>query len=395
MHALQTAMHSILPTPSHPLLPKLRFRSEWRPRWTRGGSQTESEQLEGRAETVEESEQGQTEENEENEDNEEGGQEEEKEEEETNHFSLLNQRRSRPGSPRSSSPSDYIDSNGCFRRRRWPLWETVRGFWSRFFYRFSSHHLLMVFCLVAILFLSLLVAGCSSNRMRAIYLLELSYQHDHREPSGEYGLSALNPPFYAMVSNLSSAGDLTVRVGYFGVCAATISSDNTTDWACRSTAGGLGAQISTIRDPLNILAIADNFRDEIILSVIIIMSIVLIFLSFSALSTFPSWYTELDASGDEVEVRPFPAMSVVYLVLSFEALASLVLIVAVLWQHVAVVAHAATAEAAFGGAIKGDVGAVAMGLGWGAIGAVLLVTFGIALRLLSLKHYVVLEDEED
>ncbi|KAL4745416.1 hypothetical protein BDW72DRAFT_58880 [Aspergillus terricola var. indicus] len=115
MHALQTAMHSILPTPSHSLLRKLRFRSEWRPRWPRGGSRIESEQLEGRV-TVEESEQGQTEENEGNEHNEE---EEEGEEEETNHSSLLIRRRSRFGSPRSSSPSYSISSNGDHRPRRW------------------------------------------------------------------------------------------------------------------------------------------------------------------------------------------------------------------------------------------------------------------------------------
>ncbi|KAL3428632.1 Ca2+ regulator and membrane fusion protein Fig1-domain-containing protein [Aspergillus tetrazonus] len=337
MHALQAAMHSILPTPSHSLLRKLRFRSEWRPRWPRGGSRIESEQLEGRV-TVEENEQGQTEENEGNEDHEEG---EEEEEEENNHSSLLNQHRSRSGSPRT-----------------------------------------------------LLVAGCSSNRMRAIYILQLSYQHGHQGPSSDYGPSALNP-FYAMVSNLSSAGDLIVRVGYFGVCAATKSLDNTTDWTCRSKAGDLGAQISTIRDPLNVLVMADNFRDEIILSVIIIMSIVLIFLSFSAMATFPGWHTEIDASGDEVEVKPFPSRPVAQLVLSFNALASMVLIVAVLWQHVAVVAHAATAEAAFGGAVKGDVGAVAMGLGWGAIGAVLVVTFGIAIQIPSLKLYVLTDDEED
>ncbi|KAL4733600.1 hypothetical protein BDV11DRAFT_78830 [Aspergillus similis] len=266
MHALQTAMHSILPAPAHPLLRKL-LRSKWRLKQTKGGSRTESEQLEGRVETAEESEQGQTEENEGNEENEDDEEGEEEEEEETNHSSLLIRRRSRSGSLRSSSPSYSISSNGDHRSR---LWGTNRIFLSRYFYHIHIryHHILMIFCLVAILFLSLLVAGCSSNWMRAIYILELSYQHDHRGPSGDYGPSTLNPSFYAMVSNLSSAGDLTVRVGYFGVCAATKSPDNTTDWACRSTAGDLGAQISTIRDPLNVLAIADNFQDEIILSVI-------------------------------------------------------------------------------------------------------------------------------
>ncbi|KAL4745415.1 Ca2+ regulator and membrane fusion protein Fig1-domain-containing protein [Aspergillus terricola var. indicus] len=125
------------------------------------------------------------------------------------------------------------------------------------------------------------------------------------------------------------------------------------------------------------------------------MSIVLILLSFSAMATFPGWHTEIDGGGDEINVKPAPSRPVAQLVLSFDALASMVLIVAVLWQHVAVVAHAVTAEAAFGGAVKGDVDAVAMGLGWGAIGAVLVVTFGIAIQILSMRLYGLIGDEED
>ncbi|KAL3429989.1 Ca2+ regulator and membrane fusion protein Fig1-domain-containing protein [Aspergillus tetrazonus] len=233
----------------------------------------------------------------------------------------------------------------------------------------------MIFCLVAILFYlthldsALLVAGCSLHRMCAIYILQLSYQHGHRGASGDYGPSALNPSFYAMVSNLSSAGDLTVRVGYFGVCAATKSPDNTRT--------GLVTQRLEIWEPRSAPSTTISIS------------------YFSAMATFPGWHTEIDGGGDEINVKPFPSRPVAQLVLSFDALASMVLIVAVLWQHVAVVAHAVMGEAAFGSAVKGDVGAVAMGLGWGVIGAVLVVTFGIAIQILSMRLYGLIGDEED
>ncbi|KAL4996722.1 hypothetical protein BDV10DRAFT_171352 [Aspergillus recurvatus] len=57
-----------------------------------------------------------------------------------------------------------------------------------------------------------------------------------------------------------------------------------------------------------------------------------------------------------------------YLVLGFYLLATFFLILAVLWQHIASVAHAAATQLIFHGAVQIKIGAAAVGLGWGAIG---------------------------
>jgi hypothetical protein len=103
--------------------------------------------------------------------------------------------------------------------------------------------------------------------MRNIYLLELSYD---RNSSLTQGPGTSNPLFYSLVANLSSATDLTIRVGYFGVCMATHTEDDSSlSWSCRSKAKDLNGQVTALQDPLNLLAIGDNFQDEIILSVIL------------------------------------------------------------------------------------------------------------------------------
>ena len=86
------------------------------------------------------------------------------------------------------------------------------------------------------------------------------------------------------------------------------------------------------------------------------------------------------------------------MVLAFLLLALLFLITAILWQHVAVVAHAATTEAAFQGAVRGKVGNVAMGLGWGSIGLVMLVGVGVLIMILNLRllnQQITAEEEEE
>lgn len=115
---------------------------------------------------------------------------------------------------------------------------------------------------------ALLVAGCSSHRMRRIYLLQLSYDHQVSNSNLESGGAVTNPSFYAVVANTSSTASLDVRVGYFGVCMAGVSEGNPSSWTCRPKAKDLAEQVLENQDPLNVLAVADNFRDQIILSVI-------------------------------------------------------------------------------------------------------------------------------
>ncbi|KAL4781144.1 Ca2+ regulator and membrane fusion protein Fig1-domain-containing protein [Aspergillus varians] len=375
---------------SFPLLRKLRVDQKWKAKW-RGRKRTK---------VGNKQQQGQQEEpNQDLEEGEEWGEEEELGEEESegegmegsDNESIELEQISTP-----SSGSSYMDNNSS-------LWTKFRrslrifriGF-QRFVPQITFSHVLMTIRVVSIVLLSLLVAGCSSHRMRNIYLLELSYSHEPLSSSLERGSVSPNPSFYSLVANISSSGDLTVRVGYFGVCVATNrGGDNSSSWTCRPKATNLAEQVVATQDPLNLLAIGDNFRDQVIVSVIIVMSIILICLGAYGLSTFPRWREEHDADGNAFEVMAFPSQAVAMLVLVFDVLATLFLIVGILWQHVVVVAHCATAEAAFYGAVRGKVGAAAMGLGWGAIGVNISGALGLVLLIFTVRTLSQQDDTDD
>jgi hypothetical protein len=104
--------------------------------------------------------------------------------------------------------------------------------------------------------------------MRNIYLLELSYR-ERLDSNLKKGAAVSNPSFYSLVANISSPADLTIRVGYFGVCIATHEGGNSfLSWNCCAKTADLVRQVDALQDPLNVLAIGDNFRDEVIASVI-------------------------------------------------------------------------------------------------------------------------------
>ncbi|RDW74613.1 Fig1 domain-containing protein [Aspergillus mulundensis] len=252
-----------------------------------------------------------------------------------------------------------------------------------FYTLIGYNHINMIVSAIAIVLLSLMIAGCSSHLMRDVYILAFSY----RAENGDIAIpnAVVNPSLYDLVANVSSTGVLEVRVGYFGFCIASASRDAVGGWVCKRDATVLASRIDTAIDPLNLLAIAANFKDEVILSVIMIMATVLVFVGFYALGTFPGWHEEMDAEGSIREVKPFPSNLVLQLVVGCHFIASLFLIVAVLWQHIASVAYAANTEIIYGGAVHARIGAAAVGMGWGAVGATVLVTVSMTVMTLSLR----------
>ncbi|GES61181.1 membrane fusion mating FIG1 protein [Aspergillus terreus] len=375
-----------------PLLWKLHLPPKWKARWIRKEEGRENEQ---------QSEIGQ-------EELEPVGQQhavvEQEEEEETNEESVMIRRDSQSTRSSGSVSYSYYDatdindgsalwSNMWRRIRRFPPF----GGLAHIIRMIAYHHILMAINTVAMIMLSILVAGCSSRPMRNIYLMELSYQNDGWNSSlHNRELEVPNPSFYSVVANISSTGNLAVRVGYFGLCMATNTGGDPVSWICRGKAKKLVGLVEGVQDPLNILAIADSFRDEVIVSVVIIIAIVMTLVGVYGISTFPGWQDSMDDdTGSEMDVKPLPSMAVSILILAFESLAVLFLITAILWQHVAAVAHSATAQAAFNSIVRGDVGGVAMGLGWGSIGLKLVAALGLMLTILSLRHFRMLIDDDD
>lgn len=114
------------------------------------------------------------------------------------------------------------------------------------------------------------------------------------------------------------------------------------------------------------------------------------------MSTFPRWQDNMDDdTGSEMEGTPVPSTAASSLIMAFESLSVLFLTTAILWQHVAAVAHSATAQAAFNSIVRGNVGSVAMGLGWGSIGLKLVVALGLMLTIVSIRLLKMLDDDSD
>jgi hypothetical protein len=125
-----------------------------------------------------------------------------------------------------------------------------------------------------------------------------------------------------------------------------------------------------------------------------IIAIIFAFLCFLLLASFPGWHEERDrATGSEVDVKPFPSRPVSQSALALVFIASVFVLVSVLWQHTASVAAAQVAQDMGNGSIKSGVGTSAMVLGWFSFALLLIVTIGLLVMILSIHLLDRLTDE--
>lgn len=125
-----------------------------------------------------------------------------------------------------------------------------------------------------------------------------------------------------------------------------------------------------------------------------IIAIIFAFLTFLLLASFPGWHEERDhATGSEVDVKPFPSRPVSQSALALVFIASIFVLVSVLWQHTASVAAAQVAQDMGNGSIKSGVGTSAMVLGWFSFALLLIVTIGLLVMILSIHLLDRLTDE--
>ena len=91
--------------------------------------------------------------------------------------------------------------------------------------------------------------------------------------------------------------------------------------------------------------------------------------SILLLATFPGWHTEIDdLSGEAIDVKPFPSKATVNVVLTCLVIASMLTLVASVWQHTAAIAVASVIESIGHESITTSIGSTAMGLSWTAFG---------------------------
>lgn len=125
-----------------------------------------------------------------------------------------------------------------------------------------------------------------------------------------------------------------------------------------------------------------------------IVAIVLAFLCFLLLATFPGWHEETNDDGSEIrDVKPFPSRPVSQVSLALIFVASIFVLVSVLWQHTASVAASTIAQDLGNGSVKSGVGTTAMVLGWFGFSLLIVVTIGLLVMILSIQLFDRLTDD--
>jgi ABC-type multidrug transport system fused ATPase/permease subunit len=162
---------------------------------------------------------------------------------------------------------------------------------------------------------------------------------------------------------------------------------------CNNNATALADLVTVDQDPLNLIWVAQTFKDSIVFPYLIIVAIVLAFLTFLLLATFPGWHTDISSNGSEHEVKPFPSRPVSQVALATIFIASVFVLVSVLWQHTAAVAASTVAQDLGNGSVKSGVGTTAMILGWFGFGLLVVVTLGLLVMILSIQLLDRLTDE--
>lgn len=211
--------------------------------------------------------------------------------------------------------------------------------------------------------------------MTNIYILGFSYAN-----STPPNLSPIGKNLSTTLSGIKGSAQLEVRIGYFGMCVR----QRGIVWLCSSDANGLAQQIGSENDPLDLIGTASKFKDDVLFSGLLIMSVVLAFLSTLLLATFPGWHQEHDGSGSDVDVKPFPSRPVSQVALSCSVVAALLSLVASIWQHVGSVGAAAMAETANYGNVKTNIGAGSMAMAWTGSSFMIVVAIGLWVMILSI-----------
>ncbi|KAJ5173764.1 uncharacterized protein N7500_001695 [Penicillium coprophilum] len=265
------------------------------------------------------------------------------------------------------------------------------------------HHVLMILSVITIILLSILLAGCSaSNSLSKVYLLSLEYKKDYPLSKAPGQVSSAIAHAVHNVSQARNGETFEVRVGYMGICVT----QSHTGRICSSNAQVLANLIQTqkyvkngntstetIPDPLNLIMIANEFKEKIVFDGLIYIVVALTFICILLLSTFPGWHEEVDDEGSMRAVKPFPSRPVTWA-------CSLIMVtgfgfglISILWQHINSSATATMTEMLTYGAVSGHVGGVAMALGWLSVGLISLVALGMLVMILSIQLIMKLTEE--
>ena len=91
-------------------------------------------------------------------------------------------------------------------------------------------------------------------------------------------------------------------------------------------------------------------------------------------SLYPRWRHEMDDDEEEIEVKPFPSPTLQKATSAVTVLATLMALVAALWQHVALASTATIFPTITASTMKAEIGLTAMVLVWLVLGIWLIIT---------------------
>jgi hypothetical protein len=122
----------------------------------------------------------------------------------------------------------------------------------------------------------------------------------------------------------------------------------------------------------------------------------LIALSFLGLASFPGWHEERDArTGADIGIKQFTSRPVTHAVVWALGMASLLLMVSTLWQHVAAASVVAILSTAVHGSnVVGDIEAASIALVWLSFALAAVAFQGIIAMAFTVRLLDRLSDDE-
>lgn len=211
--------------------------------------------------------------------------------------------------------------------------------------------------------------------MTNVYVLEVKYIN-----STDIRPNPLVQSLSGVLNNHKGSSQLEVRAGYFGMCVR----QRGIIWICSRDIDSLAEQIGFDNDPLDLIGTTSRFRDGVLFSGLLFISIGINFISIVNLAVFPNWHEksiDLD-SGSELQWAPSQATMNAVSSCCF-ASAGLTM-VAALWQHVGSVGAAAMADNANYGNVKAEIGNAATAMVWASYAIVSVETvFVVSMTLYS------------
>ena len=114
----------------------------------------------------------------------------------------------------------------------------------------------MFLTIIAVVFTAILLAGAAAGYIRhRVYLVQISYTDIN-------DLSSIPSGVWENITILTAQAirgtHLTVRVGYFGICAA----QDELSWNCRRDSDNLMA-LHRFTDPLGVINMAEKVKDDV------------------------------------------------------------------------------------------------------------------------------------